>query len=628
AGRPVWITAICCLLSTGANAQWRDHEIRQLNGQGQPLRFPARAQALGEKWGRSVQMPYLIYMPEKDELLLLFLSERPTRALLSRSRDRGATWTEPVYMHVDSSGKPDTPGATSLTYLGVGKAMLVVAEGQTDWNWVSDDFGHSWQRVPRPQASPGKPFLVWDPLYVDKGTKPGEVRRLAETGYVSIGKWEEGGYSQGVIRFSTDAGRTWGPTTMVPQWRDRNEIVMTRAKNGDLVAACRSDSPPRFRRLVYDNYSGLGISVSKDDGRTWSEMNVLFDWGRHHPSMVVLPDGDIVMTYVVRRGYPNTPGGFAQMGIEAVVSHDNGQSWDLDHRYLLVTWPSLVKGPDGAYIAQSQSTSSVLLPDGSIVTSYGGAQRAVRTVPGASDPRDLGFVHWRVEKASLNADRTISRAPFDSDLRNRLDLNRLNGVHRGSGPGTGRRNIAIKEEGVRVTSTASDQAPAHLLHDDYVDNLVTLRTIPAWVELQWKKRRRIGEVRIHPGAPAIAKQPTTECVPLDYRLQYKKGREWIDLAPPVTNAKRYRDFDPKQRHPLTLDKEFEYVHTFPPTWVNAVRIYITRSSDEGKRFGPAGAPPIPEAARETVLREVEVFESSLQHSGIRQHFRPVVHTGR
>ncbi len=224
--------AVAWMLAAAANAQWHDHQVRQLNGQSQLLRFEAQTQDLGEKWGRSLQWPYVIHMPEKDELLMLVLSERPTRALLSRSKDHGATWTAPVYMHHDSNGKPDAPGATALSYLGAGKATLVPLEGQKDWNWFSEDFGHSWKQIPRPPASPGKPFIVWDPFYVDAGARPGSLPRLVETGYVSIGKWEEGGYSQGVIRFSTDGGQTWSASTMVPQWRHRNEVSVTRAKNG------------------------------------------------------------------------------------------------------------------------------------------------------------------------------------------------------------------------------------------------------------------------------------------------------------------------------------------------------------------------------------------------------------
>ncbi len=607
--RPVWIGLAYWILAAGMAAEWKDHDVRQLNGGSGVLHVAASAQLISEQWGRSAQMPYLVYMPEKDELLMLFLSERPTRALLTSSADHGATWSTPAYMHLDAAGKPDTPYATALTYLGAGRVLSVSAEGASDWNWVSGDFGHTWRQLPRPPAFPGKQLYSWDPFFVDAVPHNGHHPELVESGYVSIGKWEEGGYSQGVIRFSPDEGQTWGPAAMIPQWRNRNEVVISRAKNGDWIAACRSDSPARFRRLVYDNYSGFGTSTSKDRGKTWSEVNVLFDWGRHHPSMVVLPDGDVVMTYAVRRGYPRTPDGYPQMGIEAVVSHDNGRTWDLDHRYLLVTWAGLVKGPDGAYIAQSQSTSSLLLPDGSILTAYGGAQRAVRTTPGASEPRDIGLIRWRLNRAPLKPGRTIANAPFDSDLRNRLDLNRLSGARRTEVLVDGKKNIAVPEEGVRITASATDQPAMRVLRDDYVTNLVTFQTVPAWLELNWKRRRRIDEVRIHPGAPAIAKQPSTECAPLDYRLQYRKAGKWLDLVPPVTNAQRYKDFDPKQRTPDILDREFEYVHRFPPIPVEAIRLYITRSSDQGRRYKAAPGEIIPEGKRETVLREIEVLEA-------------------
>jgi hypothetical protein len=93
-----------------------------------------------------------------------------------------------------------------------------------------------------------------------------------------------------------------------------------------------------------DHYEGLGISISKDDDRTWSAVNKLYDYGRHHPSMILLPNQGIVMTYVVRLGYVDDRNGFPQFGIEAVVSHDHGVTWDLDHRSLLHVWSGKRKG--------------------------------------------------------------------------------------------------------------------------------------------------------------------------------------------------------------------------------------------------------------------------------------------
>ena len=46
--------------------------------------------------------------------------------------------------------------------------------------------------------------------------------------------------------------------------------------------------------------------------------------------MVLLPNGSILMTYVVRKGYTDTADGYPRFGIEAIVSRDNGRSWDLE----------------------------------------------------------------------------------------------------------------------------------------------------------------------------------------------------------------------------------------------------------------------------------------------------------
>ncbi len=49
-----------------------------------------------------------------------------------------------------------------------------------------------------------------------------------------------------------------------------------------------------------------------------------------------MPNGDMVMTYVVRKGYIDASDGYPQFGIEAVVSRDNGRTWDMDHRHLFI----------------------------------------------------------------------------------------------------------------------------------------------------------------------------------------------------------------------------------------------------------------------------------------------------
>ena len=197
---------------------------------------------------------------------------------------------------------------------------------------------------------------------------------------------------------------TWGEEIAVPEWKGVNEVGLVRAANGHIVAYCRTDLSAWFRDPAHrkpegmdppDLYSGFGISISRDDGKRWSPVNRLFDHGRHFVSFVLLPNRDLVMTYMVRIGYPHNVDGFPTYGIEALVSRDHGVSWDMEHRIILDEWTGNMRGHPGAWWASPQSTSSVLLPAGLILTAYGRAYRCLPTVDGQiGPPRDIGLVRW------------------------------------------------------------------------------------------------------------------------------------------------------------------------------------------------------------------------------------------
>jgi hypothetical protein len=360
-------------------------------------------------------------------LLMLVACDSPHRAMLTSSDDQGVTWTEPKPLHLDEQGKPDAGLATGLAYLGNGK--LMTTDGAR--RWLSLDYGATWSTPAALAPMPnGKAWNIWDPLLVERDQTTNAVTCLAETGYAVLAAPDSGpGYQQGYIRFSTDEGSTWSDAIRVPQWNAVSEVAILRAANGDWVAAGRTDTPAQLKGETLDHYEGLGVSISKDRGKTWSNVVKLYDWGRHHPSMVLLPNRDIAMTYVVRKGYVNTADGYPQFGVEAVVSHDNGQTWDLDHRYLLHTWVGNRKrtsvnenqpGPQ-AWWASSQATSSVLLPDGAIITAFGTGYRSQPGPNNQATPRDVGLVLWRLGDQPVNGDRTLRDAPFDSTLRNVFD---------------------------------------------------------------------------------------------------------------------------------------------------------------------------------------------------------------
>jgi len=377
-------------MMTSANADWKPHTVLQMDGDKVAREIPAQQQIVTESWNRVVAVPYIVYMPEKDRVLMLVGCDYPHQPFTLVSDDHGATWSDPRPISPDPKVNASAGLGTSLTYLGGGKLIF-----STGGRWFSSDYGETWEGpVPIPPASNGQPWYQWDPYLVDRDPETRAVTRLTETAY----NWEGGGpgsptgYEQGFIRFSTDEGRTWSEDIRVPQWHGVSEVALLRAANGNIVAACRTDMARQYFGNI-DHYEGLGVCISKDDGKTWSPVNRLYDYGRHHPSMVLMPGGEIVMTYVVRLGYPRDADGFPQFGIEAIVSRDNGESWDIRHRYVLAKWSGNRKG-DKEWWASSQATSTVLLPDGSLLTAYGTGYRCKADAKGRAAPRDVGLVRW------------------------------------------------------------------------------------------------------------------------------------------------------------------------------------------------------------------------------------------
>ena len=115
---------------------------------------------------------------------------------------------------------------------------------------------------------------------------------------------------------------------------------------------------------------------------------------------------------------------YPQFGIEAVVSRDHGQTWDLDHKYILRHWVGHIREGPTSWYPSSQATSTVLLPDGSLLTAFGTGYRCQDIVKGQPAPRDVGLVRWRLNSGAVNTETRLRDAPFDSDVRNVYDPNR------------------------------------------------------------------------------------------------------------------------------------------------------------------------------------------------------------
>lgn len=139
---------------------------------------------------------------------------------------------------------------------------------------------------------------------------------------------------------STDGGQTWSPPTYVS---DYTEPALLWLPSGKLLAAFRHDSPQQ---------PGLSIAESYDMGDTWTTPAPVTGSVEHPGDLLRLDDDRILLTYG-RRQPP--------YGIRALISHDDGKTWDQENRIVLAadsaSW-------DCGY------PSSVQLDTGEIVTVY------------------------------------------------------------------------------------------------------------------------------------------------------------------------------------------------------------------------------------------------------------------
>jgi hypothetical protein len=365
---------------------WRPHSVKQGNGRGGWTERPADIQFLHKRGGKYV-FPFGLVAMDNAEVLLLASwhdgqSEKPVVAF---SKDRGDTWsafelaTDGRTAHAGAGGSGvDAGRPMMLTDLGKGRLTF-----QSDKRFVSYDYGRTWnENIPVAAHQGGAAWSVEGNALVDRGAD-GRAARVAEIGwFYEPGKKHPIDDATAAIRWSDDGCRTWHDEVRPPQWKltvphngkshvcGVSEGSLVRAANGWLVAALRTDMPPRyFNQPNDDSLEGTGVSISTDDGKSWSPISVLFDAGRHHAHLLRLPNGDLVMTLIVRDDIREGKLFSYRRGCEAFLSHDNGLTWDIDRRFVLDEFEFF----DGEkwYNGETGHLASALLDDGSILTAYG-----------------------------------------------------------------------------------------------------------------------------------------------------------------------------------------------------------------------------------------------------------------
>ena len=362
---------------------WRDHWVHQKDDNGL-MSHRARFRFLPPFEGRMVQPWGLAQMDNGETVVAGVASDMKSshgQTVVAFSSDTGATWSE----HVAIEGCSSRP--MMLVYLGKGELSFMTSwEESGNTRLYSKDYGRTWtERVAMETAPDGTTVDSEGNTLVDRDEQ-GVAVLMAERGQtMSKGPFPVNPCC-GCIRWSRNGGRSWERFSWPEQWtwkdvyegkthvRGVGEGGLVRAANGWIVAALRTDMAMRYVPLHYDNFEGTAVSISKDEGNTWSPLKTVFGPGRHHATLVRLPNNDLVLTAIRRLDMHSGQLDSYRRGCDAVISHDNGQTWDVEHMYILDDFAAI--GTDNWYTVVCGHQFSVSLGDGSILTAYGNYRNA------------------------------------------------------------------------------------------------------------------------------------------------------------------------------------------------------------------------------------------------------------
>lgn len=200
-----------------------------------------------------------------------------TQQLVVRSRDNGATWSQPIWID-------PPPGAT---YERAHGRPIQLADGAILWATYcnspkglfgaihrSDDSGKTWKVLSVIRRRQGKP--VDEPAIAELG----DGRLILVT------------RPDGAVLYSKDQGRNWSEpgSTVVPRPKFKAPQIF-RLRDDTLVTIA--------------TWGNLRVWISKDDGRTWSKDIPLDTSCYGYPGGLVLADESILISYCQSGRAPN-----------------------------------------------------------------------------------------------------------------------------------------------------------------------------------------------------------------------------------------------------------------------------------------------------------------------------------
>jgi hypothetical protein len=303
------------------------------------------------------------------------------RAIFFRSRDDGKTWM-PREERNDIHGRE-----FALTVLSDGSIIMPChflsndafnRSGHTYSKiFRSGDNGKTWSETrigPEPFPARSATMSDWTAFEVPDPQRPGKL--LACIG-VSISHGKQLAPKNTFLWTSRDGGQNWN-RVLQPDTRNWIDVdgffcqsVTYVGERNRLLHVVRVDrSGPHWKLPVRpgetlatnDNADRSMLWISRDAGHSWKKHKDggrFGTYGEMYPRFLKLADGRLLLTFTVRSGSTDGYG----LGIRAIVSRDDGDSWDFRHDRLVISDTN--SGASGGGFG-----NTVQNPDGSLVSVY------------------------------------------------------------------------------------------------------------------------------------------------------------------------------------------------------------------------------------------------------------------
>ena len=211
----------------------------------------------------------------------------------------------------------------------------------------SEDGGRTWETTIHQSADYPRSFVV-----------ESDGSLLMATAVKPDWHGEGGGSPNLLVGRSADGGRTWSSSEgrVDWDWPGFGEVATIRLRDGRLLAALRRQIPGTRG----EGFEDTVLTESVDDGQTWARPWALTATAQVHAYLTELHDGRLLCTY---SNY------HVPFGVSAILSRDQGRSWDLDHTIRLSTsngywvgWPVTLELPDRTLITSYAATTYVEQP--------------------------------------------------------------------------------------------------------------------------------------------------------------------------------------------------------------------------------------------------------------------------